>query len=57
MVSIEQSEYSFGPDDVGNDTNIRIQLIKNSAPNPTFLSLTSFTASGINFSLESMPYS
>ena len=58
MVSIEQSEYSFGPDDAGNDVNIRIQLIKNAASNPTFLSLTYFTASGIDFSLdESMPYS
>ena len=58
VVSIEQSEYRFGPDDAGNDVNIRIQLIKNSASNPTILSLTSFTASSTDFSLdESMSYS
>ena len=58
MVSIEQSEYRFGPDDAGIDVNIRIQLIKNSASNPAIVLLTSFTASGIDFSLdEGMPHS
>ena len=56
MVSIEQSEYNFGPDDAGSNANIRVQLIKNSASTP--LSQTSFTARSIDFSSdESMPYS
>ena len=56
VVSIEQSEYRFGPDDAGNDVNILIQLIKVS--DPSFVFLTSFTASPSDFSLnEGMPYS
>ena len=56
VVSIEQSEYRFGPDDAGNDVNILIQLIKVS--DPMFPSATFFTATPINFSLdEGMPYS
>ena len=52
MVSIEQPEYSFGPDDAGNNVNILIQLIKNSASDPNILSLTSFTASRTDVSLD-----
>ena len=56
VVSIEQSEYRFGPDDAGNDVNILIQLIKVS--DSMFPSGTLFTATPINFSLdEGMPYS
>ena len=56
MVSIEQSEYRFGPDDAGNEVNILIQLIKVS--DPLFPFATLFTARPINISLdEGMPYS
>ena len=56
VVSIEQSEYRFGPDDAGSEVNILIQLIKVS--DPLFPLSTLFTATPMNFSLdEGMPYS
>ena len=58
MVSIEQSEYSFGPDDAGNDINIQIRLNDNAALNQAILSLTSFVVNYVNLSFtEGMPYS
>ena len=57
MVSIEQSEYSFGPDDAGNDINIQIRLNDNAALNP-LLSSTSFVVNYADLSFtEGMPYS
>ena len=58
MVSFEQSEYSFGPDDSGNDINIQIRLNDNAALNQGILSLTSFVVNYADLSFtEGMPYS
>ena len=58
MVSIEQSEYSFGPDDAGNDIGIQIRLNDNAALSQGILSLTSFVANYVDLSFtEGMPYS
>ena len=58
VVSFEQSEYSFGPDDSGNDINIQIRLNDNAALNQGILSLTSFVVNYADLSFtEGMPYS